>query len=327
MKRPDRPRPPPEPRAPVRVQKVLADSGFGSRRQIEDWIREGRVRVNGKLVTLGDRVQPSDEIRVDGRAVRRGPAKRRALRVLAYHKPEGEVVTRRDPEGRPTIFRRLPGIRDGRWIAIGRLDLNTAGLLLVTNDGELANRLMHPSRAVEREYAVRVRGEVSDQVLEQLVNGVELEDGPARFEEIVPAGGSLSHQWFHVLILEGRNREVRRLWEAVGCAVSRLKRVRFGNVILGPRPGPGHWREVSGDELDGLLEHAGLEAAPRSASWRGAGGRGPARGARASQTPKGASSQRAKAPPDRPGSKGRDPEAPSSGRSPGRLKARRADRR
>jgi 23S rRNA pseudouridine2605 synthase len=221
-------------------------------------MREGRVRVNGQPAKLGDRVQPSDRIQVDGNAVRRRAASRHRLRVLAYHKPEGEVVTRRDPDGRPTIFRRLPGIREGRWIAVGRLDLNTAGLLLVTNHGELANRLMHPSRALEREYAVRVRGEVSDQLLAQLVNGVELEDGPARFEEIVPSGGSESHQWFHVLIVEGRNREVRRLWEAMGCTVSRLKRVRYGNVILGARPTPGQWREVVGEELEGLLRLADL---------------------------------------------------------------------
>jgi 23S rRNA pseudouridine2605 synthase len=182
------------------------------------------------------------------------------LRVLAYHKPEGEVVTRRDPEGRPTIFRRLPGIRDGRWITVGRLDLNTAGLLLVTNDGELANRLMHPSRQVEREYAVRIHGDVPEQALEQLVQGVQLDDGPARFEDIVESGGSGANRWFHVLLVEGRNREVRRLWEAVGCEVSRLKRVRFGNIILGARPLPGQWRELTDEELDELLAIAGLPA-------------------------------------------------------------------
>jgi 23S rRNA pseudouridine2605 synthase len=247
-----------EPQAPMRLQKALAEAGLGSRREIEGWIRDGRVRVNGHLAKLGDRVTASDRVLIDGQPVRRRAAKRQRIRVLAYHKPEGEVVTRRDPDGRPTIFRRLPGIRDGRWIAVGRLDLNTAGLLLVTNHGELANRLMHPSRAIEREYAVRVRGEVSEQALQQLVNGVELEDGPARFEEIVPSGGSESHQWFHVLIVEGRNREVRRLWEAVGCSVSRLKRVRFGNVILDARPTPGHWREVAGEELETLLSLADL---------------------------------------------------------------------
>ena len=262
---------PVEPEGPVRLQKALAEAGLGSRREIEGWIRDGRVRVNGRVARLGDRVLPSDQVRVDGTEIRRRPPRRAGVRVLAYHKPEGEVVTRRDPEGRPTIFRRLPGIRDGRWIAVGRLDLNTAGLLLVTNHGELANRLMHPSCAIEREYAVRVRGEVPDAALAALVEGVVLEDGRARFEEIVPAGGSPSHQWFHVLIVEGRNREVRRLWEAVGCSVSRLKRVRFGNVILGARPPPGQWREVEGEELDALLALADLPPASDAGTRTGRG--------------------------------------------------------
>jgi 23S rRNA pseudouridine2605 synthase len=248
---------------PVRVQKLLAEAGLGSRRTLEGWISDGRVRVNGQVAKLGDRALPTDRISVDGQPLKRRSASRAKIRVLAYHKPEGEVVTRRDPEDRPTIFRHLPGIRDGRWISVGRLDLNTAGLLLVTNDGELANRLMHPSRQVEREYAVRIRGEVPEAALEQLVRGVELDDGPARFEEIVESGGAGANRWFHVLLLEGRNREVRRLWEAVGCEVSRLKRVRFGNVILGARPMPGQWRELSADELDGLLDIAGLPPAQR----------------------------------------------------------------
>ena len=253
----------------VRLQKVLAEAGLGSRRTLEGWIREGRVRVNGQLAQLGDRVRPTDRIKVDGEEVKRHPASRPKIRVLAYHKPEGEVVTRRDPEGRPTIFRHLPGIRDGRWITVGRLDLNTAGLLLVTNHGELANRLMHPSRQVEREYAVRIHGEVPQAALEQLVQGVELDDGPARFEEIVESGGSGANRWYHVLLVEGRNREVRRLWETVGCEVSRLKRVRFGNVILGARPLPGQWREVTGEELDALLALAGLPPQRRPARRAG----------------------------------------------------------
>ncbi|MCG6942402.1 MAG: pseudouridine synthase [Thiohalocapsa sp.] len=247
----------------VRLQKVLAEAGLGSRRTLEGWIRDGRIRVNGQLAQLGDRVLPTDRISVDGQELKRRPAAHAKIRVLAYHKPEGEVVTRRDPEGRPTIFRHLPGIRDGRWIAVGRLDLNTAGLLLVTNHGELANRLMHPARQVEREYAVRIHGEVPGNALEQLVQGVELDDGPARFEEIVESGGSGANRWFHVLLVEGRNREVRRLWEAVGCEVSRLKRVRFGNIILGVRPLPGQWREVTGEELGALLGIAGLTAPRR----------------------------------------------------------------
>jgi 23S rRNA pseudouridine2605 synthase len=247
---------------PVRLQKFLAEAGYGSRRTLEEWIREGRIRVNGQVAELGLRVTRADRIRVDGVDLKRRAARRTSPRVLAYHKPEGEVVTRRDPEGRRTIFQRLPGIREGRWIAIGRLDLNTSGLLLVTNHGELANRLMHPSRQVEREYAVRIHGEVPDGALERLVQGVTLDDGPARFEEIVESGGGGANRWFHVLITEGRNREVRRLWEAVGCDVSRLKRVRFGSVILGARPLPGQWREVTDEERDELFRLAGLPPQP-----------------------------------------------------------------
>ncbi|MCF7991396.1 MAG: pseudouridine synthase [Thiohalocapsa sp.] len=270
---------------PIRLQKALAEAGLGSRREIESWIRDGRVRVNGQLAKLGDRVTGADRVRVDGNEIKRRPARHAKMRVLAYHKPEGEVVTRRDPEGRPTIFRRLPGIRDGRWIAVGRLDLNTAGLLLVTNHGELANRLMHPSRRIEREYAVRIHGEVADDALRRLVNGIELEDGPARFEEIVESGGSGANRWFHVLLCEGRNREVRRLWEAAGCEVSRLKRVRFGNVILGPRPMPGQWRELTDEETAGLLELAGLPV-PRSGPKRPARRGRPAEGAQRSAKPR-----------------------------------------
>ncbi|MBK1648496.1 23S rRNA pseudouridine(2605) synthase RluB [Rhabdochromatium marinum] len=252
---------PPTPPAGVRLQKALAEAGLGSRRRIEEWITAGRVRLNGRLAQLGDRALPNDKITVDGRLIKqvREPNKRR--RILAYHKPEGEIVTRQDPEGRTTVFQHLPGIRDGRWIAIGRLDINTAGLLLLTNDGALANALMHPSRAVEREYAVRVQGPVEDSVLHRLTHGIQLEDGEARFEEIVPSGGSGLNQWFHVVLCEGRNREVRRLWEAAGCTVSRLKRVRFGNVILGARPLPRQWRELTDEEASGLLALAGLTAA------------------------------------------------------------------
>ncbi len=241
----------------IRLQKVLAEAGLGSRRVLETWIRDGRVRVNGQIAQLGDRVLPTDRIVIDGQPLKRRRQKQDGLRILVYHKPEGEVVTRRDPQQRPTIFRHLPGLKEGRWIAVGRLDIKTSGLLLVTNAGALANTLMHPSTAIEREYAVRIHGTVSDATLKQLVTGVMLEDGPARFEEIVESGGSGSNQWFHVLLREGRNREVRRLWEAVGCRVSRLKRVRFGNVILGARPLPGQWRELSADESRELLVLAG----------------------------------------------------------------------
>ncbi len=275
----------------VRLQKVLAEAGLGSRRSLEAWISEGRVRVNGQLAKLGDRVLPTDRVSVDGKALKRRSARQHRVRVLAYHKPEGEVVTRRDPDDRPTIFRRLPGISDGRWITVGRLDLNTAGLLLVTNDGELANRLMHPSQQVEREYAVRIHGDIPDGALEQLVQGVQLEDGPARFEEIVESGGGGANRWFHVLLVEGRNREVRRLWEAVGCEVSRLKRVRFGNVVLGARPLPGQWRELTPDELNELLAIVGLPPERRSGRRPGPSTRPARRGWSPKTDPGGAAGQ------------------------------------
>ncbi|WP_133513005.1 23S rRNA pseudouridine(2605) synthase RluB [Candidatus Thiosymbion oneisti] len=271
-------RPPRTPSAPaaVRLQKVLADAGLGSRREIEGWIRTGRVRINGKLAQLGDRIGPADHIRVDGKAVKRRSARQTELRVIAYNKPEGELVTHHDPAGRRTLFSRLPPLKTGRWIAVGRLDINSSGLLLLTNNGELANRLMHPAQALEREYAVRILGQVSAETLKQLTHGILLQDGPARFEEIVESGGEGANRWFHVLLREGRNREVRRLWEAVGCRVSRLKRVRFGNVILGPRVFAGHWRDLTPDELTDLLALAGMER-PRTPARRARQDRPPAR--------------------------------------------------
>ncbi|HEC17027.1 MAG TPA: pseudouridine synthase [Sedimenticola sp.] len=242
-----------------RLQKILANAGFGSRREIENWIREGRIEINGRKARLGDRAGPDDRLKLDGRVVQAGrlaPARRR---VIIYNKPEGEVVTRSDPQGRPTVFSRLPRLKSGRWIAVGRLDINSAGLLLFTTDGELANRLMHPSQLIEREYAVRVLGEVDEGMLKSLTGGIELEDGPARFEDIVESGGSGANRWFHVVIMEGRNREVRRLWEAVGVRVNRLIRVRFGPILLGSRLFAGHWRELEPDELERLLKTAGMD--------------------------------------------------------------------
>ncbi len=241
-----------------RLQKVLANAGLGSRREIEDWIRAGRVQVDGRLAQLGERVTSEAQITVDGRKV--GQRRLQAVEryVIMYNKPEGEIVTRDDPEGRPTVFQRLPRLRSGRWIAVGRLDVNSAGLLLFTTDGELANRLMHPSQVIEREYAARVLGEVTDEMLERLVKGVELEDGPARCEDISYAGGEGVNRWFHLVIMEGRNREVRRLWEAVGAKVNRLKRVRFGPIILDSSVKAGQWRELKPEERKALLETAGL---------------------------------------------------------------------
>jgi 23S rRNA pseudouridine2605 synthase len=241
-----------------RVQKLLANAGLGSRRQLEALIADGRVKVNGRVVRLGDRAGPDDRIEVDGRPVgaRRLAAAERF--VILYNKPEGELVTRHDPEGRKTVFDRLPRLPSGRWIAVGRLDVNSAGLLLLTNDGELANRLMHPRASIEREYAVRVNGEVTADMVRQLVTGVELDDGPARFEDVVESGGQGSNRWFHLVIMEGRRREVRRLWEAVGATVSRLKRVRYGPIILDSRIKSGQWRELEREEQQALLQSVGL---------------------------------------------------------------------
>ncbi len=247
-----------------RLQKVLASAGLGSRREIEGWIRDGRVKINGKPAKLGDRVQGEDLVQVGNRKILVNRISDIERRVIIYNKPEGEVVTRSDPEGRPTAFRNLPKLKSsGRWIAVGRLDINSSGLMLFTTDGELANRLMHPSKAVEREYAVRVLGEVTNEMLETLVHGVELEDGPARFEDIVESGGEGANRWFHVVIMEGRNREVRRMWEAVGAKVNRLKRVRYGPIMLGERLHVGRSRELEPKEMSELLAMVDMEAQPR----------------------------------------------------------------
>jgi 23S rRNA pseudouridine2605 synthase len=214
-----------------RLQKLLASAGHGSRRGIEEWIRAGRVTVNGQVAGLGDRATPADAICLDGKPLDlRGRAS--GTEVLMYHKPIGEVTTRSDPENRPTVFERLPPAAGGRWIVVGRLDVNTSGLLLFTTDGELAHRLMHPSSEIEREYRVRLRGTPGAAVLDQLRRGVELEDGPANFDRIELDGSEGSHCWLRVCLHEGRNREVRRLFEHVGFEVSKLVRIRYGNVVL-----------------------------------------------------------------------------------------------
>lgn len=248
---------------------MLAAAGFGSRREIEGWIVAGRLRVNGHTARLGDRILRMDRVALDGRLLkleRAIPAKRQ---VILYHKPEGELTTRNDPEGRPTVFEALPRLRRGRWISIGRLDFNTSGLLLFTNDGELANRLMHPAQEIEREYAVRVLGKISDAQLNALTQGLRLEDGMAKFDALRDAGGEGANHWYHVTLKEGRNREVRRLWEAAGVTVSRLIRIRYGAISL-PRNLPrADWREATVEELRALLELAGValsEAAPAAAS-------------------------------------------------------------
>lgn len=230
--------------SPERLQKLLAAAGLGSRRAIEAWIRAGRVAVDGRTATLGERASHDAVITLDGRPVDLAP-RQAGREVLIYHKPAGEVTTRQDPQQRPTVFERLPPPRSGRWIVVGRLDVNTTGLLLFTTDGELAHRLMHPSGEVEREYLVRVRGEPDEATLERLRRGVRLEDGLAHFDRIERGARTASHDWFRVVLREGRNREVRRLWMAVGFEVSRLMRVRYGPVSLPQdmRPGTARWLE------------------------------------------------------------------------------------
>lgn len=243
-----------------KLQKVLARAGQGSRREIEALISAGRVSVDGKVATLGDRVEPSTslKIRIDGRLVSVSATATEVCRVLAYYKPEGELCTRNDPEGRPTVFDRLPKLHGARWIAVGRLDVNTCGLLLFTTDGELANRLMHPSREVEREYAVRVFGQVDDDKIRQLSMGVQLEDGPAAFKTLKFGGGEGINQWYNVTLTEGRNREVRRLWEAVGVQVSRLMRVRYGDIHLPKGLPRGGYTEMDLAAVNYLRELVGM---------------------------------------------------------------------
>lgn len=226
-----------------RIQKILANAGHGSRRQIEKLIQQGRITVNGKQAELGQQLGDRDRVAIDSKQIRLHPQLQQKTKVIAYYKPAGEVCTRSDEKGRTNVFDKLPSIRNGRWINIGRLDINTTGLLLFTNDGELANKLMHPSNEVEREYAVRVLGKASPEQLQAMRNGVELEDGNAKFTDIVDSGGEGANHWYHVVIMEGRNREVRRLWESQGLQVSRLIRTRYGSYILPRRKRPGqNWR-------------------------------------------------------------------------------------
>jgi 23S rRNA pseudouridine2605 synthase len=245
-------------RSAERLQKVLAQAGLGSRREIEDWIQAGRISINGKLARLGDRITGSDRIKVDNREINLKTKLPALTKVLGYYKQEGEVCTRKDPEGRTTVFEKLPQISKGQWISIGRLDINTSGLLLFTTDGELANRMMHPSGMVEREYAVRVLGQASEQQLNNLLNGVELDDGTAAFTDIVDAGGRGANHWYTVVIMEGRNREVRRLWESQGLKVNRLIRVRFGPYILPRRKRPGQFWDLEQKDVEQLLTESGL---------------------------------------------------------------------
>jgi 23S rRNA pseudouridine2605 synthase len=242
-----------------KLQKVLARAGIGSRREMERVIAQGRVIVNGLRATLGDRVDFSDRIEVDKKRIQLTPNEEKNVKVLLYNKPEGEICTRSDPEGRPTVFDHLPQLSGERWIAVGRLDFNTSGLLLFTTDGELANSLMHPSSKIDREYLVRIQGKVDDDMKARLVEGIALEDGTARFTDIVDGAGSGQNHWFYCVVMEGRNREVRRLWESQGVKVSRLKRVRFGNIFIPSHVRVGQWTDLNVKEIKELCTTAKVE--------------------------------------------------------------------
>jgi len=246
---------------PERLQKIMATAGLGSRRMLEQKIKKGEVLINNKPASLGQSACTGDHLSFAGQEwkVVNVAGKQRSL---VYNKPTGEVTTRSDPQGRPTVFDRLPKIQGARWIAVGRLDINTSGLLLMTTDGELANAMMHPSNQVDREYACRIFGEIDAEKLANLRNGVMLDDGMAQFSDIQPAGGEEGNQWFHVTLLEGRNREVRRLWASQDVMVSRLKRVRYGAVFLPKRLRMGEWSELSALDHKILREDVGLGPIP-----------------------------------------------------------------
>jgi len=244
---------PPPDDASIKLHKALADAGFGSRRELEEWVAAGRVSVNDEPAHVGQRIGHGDKVRVNGKLVNLKFASR-LPRVLLYHKPEGEIVSRDDPEKRASVFEKLPKVNGGRWIAIGRLDFNSCGLLLFTTSGDLANRLMHPRYGLERDYAVRVLGELTPEAVTQLTTGIELPDGPARFLRFAEGGGEGANHWYNVTLAEGRNREVRRMFEAVGVKVSRLMRVRYGPVPLPPGLKRGQHRELDTAEVEQLLK-------------------------------------------------------------------------
>ena len=235
-----------------KLQKLLAQSGLGSRREMETLIAAGEVSINGKIAKVGDRIGAGDLVRVRNRLIRIN-AGSRLPRIIFYHKPEGEIVSRHDPEGRPSVFDKLPELKSSRWVSIGRLDFNTSGLLIFTTSGELANQMMHPRFQVEREYAVRIIGQLTREQMAQLTHGIELEDGMAKFEMIVEQGGEGSNRWYHVVIKEGKNREVRRIFEKLGIAVSRLIRVRFGPIRLPPYLKRGMLSELKENEVRQLM--------------------------------------------------------------------------
>ncbi len=239
----------------IRLQKLLADRGYGSRRKMEGWIKEGRIEINGRTAQLGQRAVLKDKIKVNGRSLREKVALSKT-KVLMYHKPEGEICTVDDPRRRPTVFRNLPKIRGARWVAIGRLDINTSGLLLFTTNGDLANRLMHPSSGIEREYRCRVFGNIDREIIQQLLTGIEIDQHLMQFGRVHVENidGDQRNKWVHVTLSEGRNREVRKLWDAVGCQVSRLSRVRYGFLTLQRNFRQGEFRELTPKETKRLIE-------------------------------------------------------------------------
>nr|WP_313952100.1 pseudouridine synthase [Accumulibacter sp.] len=243
---------------PERLHKALAQSGIGSRREMEELIVAGRINVNGEPARVGQTVSPGDRVKVNGKLVNLRFSNR-LPRVIIYHKPDGEIVSRNDPEHRPNVFTSMPRIAGGRWVAVGRLDFNTSGLLLLTTSGELANRLMHPRYQLVREYAVRILGEVTDEARRQLLDGIDLDDGPAQFFSFQEAGGEGANRWYRVALFEGRNREVRRMFEAVGVVVSRLMRVRYGPFALPPNLKRGQVLELTEAEVKKLLSGFGME--------------------------------------------------------------------
>lgn len=253
-----------------RLQKVLAQAGVGSRREMEEWIAAGRVTVNGEVATLGMRVTEGDLVKAGQRTIHVRAPEQTRTRILLYHKQEGEIVSRDDPEKRASVFDKLPRLKGQKWIAIGRLDFNTSGLLIFTTSGELANRLMHPRFAVEREYAVRVQGEMTPEQMQLMVKqGIELDDGPVKFEKLADEGGEGFNHWYRLVLAEGRNRIVRRTFEALGLTVSRLMRVRFGIVNLPPRLKRGMMAELGEGEISQVLEWAGLAKPVPAAPMRG----------------------------------------------------------
>ncbi len=245
-----------------KLQKLLAHAGYGSRREIETWISDGRVSVNGKRAKLGDRAESSDRVLVDGKIIHLVNRSHESIKALIYHKPEGEICSRKDPKGRPTIFENLPGIPNGRWVSVGRLDINTSGLILLTNNGELANKLMHPSTGLEREYLVRIRGAASQHTIQTLTGtGVIIDGKKAKFDVVVQADMSEegTNHWYRVVIREGRYREVRRLWDAVGHTVSRLKRIRYGTIKLNRDVKRGQHAKIAPKQLEKLIKSVGIQ--------------------------------------------------------------------